>query len=328
MLYLILTIAEQGKTDTQYGKVNILLQGFISRYPVDDFALVSDQGYVAQNGGRIIRALLEIALSRKWAGSSFVLMGMSKAVEKKMWPFDHPLRQSSLRPEVLYNIERWADEWMIEDLAAMTGEELGNLIHMNEKHGTALQAATRQLPSVEINYALRPLGSDILKIAVRVHRSFVWDAKAHGTGEPFWLWIEDSDGATIRQLFHLLFRQSTEVLDVDFVVAIPNGKPPSSMTIRYVSDRWIGSQSELSVSFESLIMPAVSLSHTPRLDLPYLTTSALRDASLDSCLSGHIDGFNAIQSQILWSLVHTKMHSLICAPIGSGKSVMAQILAL
>lgn len=308
--------------------MNILLQGYISKYPVDDFALVSDQGYVAQNGGRIIRALLEIALSRKWAGSSFVLMGLSKAIEKRMWPFDHPLRQSSLRPEVLYNLERWADEWLIEDLAAMTGEELGNLIHMNEKHGTALLAAAKQLPAVEIDYALRPLGSDILKISVRVQKAFTWDSKAHGTGEPFWLWIEDSDGTTIRQLFHLLFRQSTEVTDIDFVVAIPNGMPPASMTIRYVSDRWIGSECEVLVSFENLVMPAASSSHTPRLDLPYLSPAALRDTALESCVSGQIDDFNAIQSQILWSLIHTKMHSLVCAPIGSGKSVMAQILAL
>lgn len=308
--------------------MNILLQSYISWLRVEDFALVSDQAYVAQNGGRIIRALLEIALSRKWAGSSLALMGMSKAVEKRMWPNDHPLKQSNLQHEVLHNIETWANDWMVEELATMTGEELGKLIHMNEKHGTAVLSAAQQFPSAEIQYSLRPLGSDVLKIAVRVHKSFNWNTKLHGSAEPFLLWIEDGDGATIRQLFHLLFRPATEVINVDFVISIPDGMPPTSMTLRYVSDRWIGAESEVSVSFESLLMPPASLSHTPRLDLPYLSPSALGDQAVELCLSDRIDGFNAIQTQILWSFMHTSMHSLICAPIGCGKSVMAQILAL
>ena len=80
-------------TITTQDKVNILLQGYVSRLPLDDFALISDSAYVAQNAGRIVRALLEIAVSRKWATVSAVLMGLSKAVEKRLWPFDQPLKQ-------------------------------------------------------------------------------------------------------------------------------------------------------------------------------------------------------------------------------------------
>jgi antiviral helicase SLH1 len=87
--------------------VNILLQGYISRQPVDDFALVSDAAYSAQNGGRIVRALLEIAISRKWASVSAVLMGMSKAIEKRLWPFDQPLKQFDLKYDIFYGLERW-----------------------------------------------------------------------------------------------------------------------------------------------------------------------------------------------------------------------------
>lgn len=38
----------QGGTDTDVGKVNILLQAYISKSPIEDFALVSDTAYVAQ----------------------------------------------------------------------------------------------------------------------------------------------------------------------------------------------------------------------------------------------------------------------------------------
>lgn len=38
----------QGGTDTSQGKVNILLQAYISKAYVEDFALVSDTGFVQQ----------------------------------------------------------------------------------------------------------------------------------------------------------------------------------------------------------------------------------------------------------------------------------------
>ena len=90
-----------GRNGYQPRKVNILLQGYISNAYVEDFVLVSDTAYAAQvctrkhglyefpekclltscidqNGGRIVRALLEIALSHKWANVSAVLMSSSR----------------------------------------------------------------------------------------------------------------------------------------------------------------------------------------------------------------------------------------------------------
>lgn len=37
-----------GGVENTYGKVNILMQAFVSRQSVDSFSLVSDQAYVAQ----------------------------------------------------------------------------------------------------------------------------------------------------------------------------------------------------------------------------------------------------------------------------------------
>lgn len=64
------------------GKVNILLQGYISKAPIDDFALVSDTNYVATNGSRVCRALFEIALSRSWPSAS-VILTISQMIEKR-----------------------------------------------------------------------------------------------------------------------------------------------------------------------------------------------------------------------------------------------------
>ncbi|PIL37268.1 hypothetical protein GSI_00961 [Ganoderma sinense ZZ0214-1] len=316
----------KGKTDTSAGKVNILLQAYISGCRPEDFALVSDQAYAAQNGGRIARGLLEIAISRKWANAAFVLMGISKAIEKRMWPYEHPLKQfEGLKADTLHNLERWADDYNISDLAEMSSEELGKLIHLNEKHGAAVRNAAKQFPTVRISYSLRPLGADVLKIAVKVERAYNWSSKIHGSVEPFWLWVEDHEGTNILQLSHLIFRQTTTFVDVDFVISVPKDKPPPSVTIRYVSDRWIGAEEELPVSLEDLIMPTWSESHTVRLDIPFLPLSVLRNPALQEVFSHKVHGLNAIQSQVYWSIVQTRSHALFCAPTGCGKSIIGQL---
>ena len=312
------------------GKVNILLQSYVSQHRLEDFALVSDQGYVAQNAGRIIRALFEIALSNKWARVSHVLAGLSKIIEKRMWPnVVHPLKQFNLQPQLLHNLSQWADDWIVEDLAMMDAGELGQLVHMNERHGSALKAAAQQFPTVKITWSLRPLGHDILKIPVRVERLFTWNPKAHGPTEPFWLWIEDSEGLEIAQIFNLSFRPATETVEVDFVLSLPDGRPPLNMVIRWISDTWVGAESEVVVPFESLVMPEYAENHTLRLDrLPLLHLNAIKNPLVQNAFAGRVSRFNAIQSQVLWSLLHTKLHSLICAPIGCGKSTLTQILAM
>lgn len=73
----------RGGTDSSAGKVNVLLQSYISKAYIEDFALVSDTGYVSQNAGRIVRALLDIALAKRWAPVSLVLLNMSKAIERE-----------------------------------------------------------------------------------------------------------------------------------------------------------------------------------------------------------------------------------------------------
>lgn len=306
--------------------MNILLQGYISRLPVEDFALVSDTAYAAQNGGRIVRALLEIAISRKWANVTAVLMGMSKAIEKRLWPFDQPLKQFKLKADIFYGLENWADDWTVAELAASTAAELGEMVHLNERHGEAILDSAKQFPTAQISYDLRPLGSDVLKIVVRVTRAFTWSAKVHGSVEPFWLWVEDHEGLNILQLSHLVFRQTTDVINVDFVISIPNGRPPPSVTIRFVSDRWMGAEDEVSIPLDSLVMPAPPTCHTPTLDLPFLSLSVIRNPTVEALFSTRLSTFNAIQTQTFWSLINTRLHALLCAPVGCGKSIIAQLL--
>lgn len=72
-----------GKTDSAHAKTNILLQAWISKANFEDFALVSDSAYVAQNSARICRALFKIALNRRWGNLCQVLLSLCKSIEKR-----------------------------------------------------------------------------------------------------------------------------------------------------------------------------------------------------------------------------------------------------
>lgn len=64
-------------------KTNILLQAYVSKANIEDFALVSDSAYVAQNAGRITRALFQMALNKRWGGLCERLLSLCKSVEKR-----------------------------------------------------------------------------------------------------------------------------------------------------------------------------------------------------------------------------------------------------
>jgi replicative superfamily II helicase len=82
-----------------------LLQSYISNAYLEDFALVSDCAYVAQNAGRIVRALFEIALNRNWGPTASVLLSINKAIEKRMWTFEHPLAQMGLPSMIIEKLQ-------------------------------------------------------------------------------------------------------------------------------------------------------------------------------------------------------------------------------
>ena len=67
-----------GAPDSKHGKVCVLLQAHISRARVDSFSLIADLNYVAQNAGRIGRAIFEICLRRGWAPAAEVALSLCK----------------------------------------------------------------------------------------------------------------------------------------------------------------------------------------------------------------------------------------------------------
>lgn len=318
-------IDETGGVETREDKVNILLQAYISQAYVEDFALVSDTLYVAQNGGRITRALFEIALSEKWAGVSSVLMGISKAIEKRMWPFQNPLYQFNLSQDILHHLQQWADDYSPQELLSKSAKELGDLIHMNERSGAALNKAAKQFPSANIQFRVRPLNSELVRLEVSVDAIFSWDTRLHGYVEPFWLWVEDIDGIDIIQIEHLMFRQDMLSLTSQFHFSVSQSSPTPQVKLRLVSDKWLGAETEIDVPLADIKMPYPCALRRHLLDLPLLPLTSLRLQVLQQNVGQKFGIFNAVQTQAFWPVVTSKRSVILSGPAGCGKSTLGYL---
>jgi activating signal cointegrator complex subunit 3 len=96
-----------GGIENSTGKVNCLIQMYVSRERVDGFSLISDMSYVAQNVVRIARALFEMTMKRGWPIMSGRLLNICKSLEKRLWHFQSPMRQfeGALTYDILQKIE-------------------------------------------------------------------------------------------------------------------------------------------------------------------------------------------------------------------------------
>ncbi|GAA5928999.1 hypothetical protein JCM3775_006708 [Rhodotorula graminis] len=315
----------RGGTDTSGGKVNVLLQAYISRAYIEDFALVSDTGYVAQNAGRIVRALLEIAMAKRWAPVTLTLLNMSKSIEKRMWPFSHPLAQFSLPPDLLYNIERWADDIPITDIAVMSDADFGALVHQNARLGSFAVAAARQFPSLAISATLQPLAHDLLRVRIELRKTFEWSEKQHGSLEAFWVWVEDDENLSILQLARTLVRPHSTTIHLTFT--IPVAKAPKSLCVRAISDRWIGAEEEHYVDLDGLVLPPVAPPHLPLLDLPLVATGdALGKQPHLRDLYGHeTPTLDPAQTQAFHTVFHSSSNVLLCSPSAPSRGTLLEL---
>lgn len=307
------------------GKVNILLQAHVTRCYVDDFALVSDMAYVAQNAARISRALVEIAVSKRFAETSRVLIDIGKCIDKRMWPFAHPLLQGGLSDKLLYDLDQRAGDVEIEDLAQMSAVEIGKMCHLNEKLGGVILKAARQFPRLSIGYSLQPLSSELLRIKIDLSHEFDWSNQLHGQAEPFWVWIEDDQQREILRIRRVYLRPNKPEFSLEMVIPInPATKIlPDALAIRIMSDRWVGSDTSAEVDLKGIILPSEPPPFTTLLDLPLLSTKSLELAYCSRFLPSHLD---PVETQCFHAINHTPADLLVCASdleIGRRMSMVA-----
>lgn len=241
-----------------------------------------------------------------------------------MWPFNHPLGQFGLPSDLMYNIERWADDLSLNEIAAMTDAEFGALIHQNERLGGFATSAARQMPSLAVSHDLQPITHDLLRIRLHLRRSFDWSENRHGTAEAFWVWIEDEDNLAILQLTRVLVRPSTTTIHQEFVVSVAN--LPKALHARIVSDRWMGAEDAHLIPLEHVVMPPPPPPHLPLLELPLLSASdALTDPILREHYLNESPVFDPVQTQAFHTLYHSSSNALLCAPSAPSRGTLLEL---
>lgn len=308
-------------------KVNVLLQAYISQLKLDGFALMVDMVFITQSAGRLMRAIYEICLHHGWAQLVDKALALCKMVDKRMWQSMTPLRQFRKIPEqVIKKIEK--KNLPFERLYDLNHNEIGELLRL-PKMGKPIHRYIRQFPRLELSVHVQPITRSTLKVELTITPDFQWEEKIHANSEAFWILVEDVDSEAI--LHHEYFLLKNKFAGDEHVVKffVPVFEPlPPQYFIRVVSDRWIGGETQLPVSFRHLILPERYAPPTELLDLQPLPITALRNQVFESLYSNKFPIFNPIQTQVFNAIYNSDDNVFVGAPTGSGKTICCEFAVL
>ncbi|CAD6202628.1 unnamed protein product [Miscanthus lutarioriparius] len=296
---------------------------YISCAPIDSSSLHSDAQYISQSLARIMRALFEICLHRGWSEMSSLLLQYCKAVDRKIWPHLHPLRQfdKDLSPQILWKLEERNVD--LDHLYEMEENEIGALIRFSHQ-GKLVKQYVGYFPYVNLSATVSPITRTVLKVDLHITPEFVWKDRYHGMSERWWIIVEDSENDTIyhSELFTLTKKMARGTpTKISFNVPIFEPHPPQYY-IRAISDSWLHAETLFTVSFHNLTLPQTQITHTELLDLKPLPLSALGNKTYEDLY--RFSHFNPIQTQAFHVLYHTDNNVLLGAPTGSGKTISAE----
>lgn len=304
-------------------KVNVLLQAYISQLKLEGFALMSDMVFITQSAARLMRAIFEIVLTRGWAQLADKTLTLCKMIDRRMWQSMTPLRQFKKMPdEIAKKLEKKHFPW--GRLYDLEPHELGELIRV-PKLGKTIHKFVHQFPKLELSTHIQPITRGTLRVELTITPDFQWDEKVHGQSEGFWVLIEDVDSELIlhHEFFLLKQKYSQDEHQLKFFVPVFEPLPPQYF-LRIVSDRWIGAETQLPVSFRHLILPEKNMPPTELLDLQPLPISALRQPKFESFYSQRFPQFNPIQTQVFNAVYNSDENVFVGAPTGSGKMTIAE----
>ena len=309
-------------------KINVLLQSYISRLKLDGFSLSSDMVYVTQSASRIMRSLFEVSLKRGWAQVAERCLNFCKMIDRRMWSTQSPLRQFKNIPEALIKkLEK--KDFTLERLYELNSQEIGELVRFPSQ-GKPIYGFVHQFPKLDLTASVQPITRTLLRVELTITPDFEYIPDYHGNSLSFWVLVEDVDGEQIlhHEMFVLKEKFSNDEHYLSFTVPLYEPLPPQYF-IKIISDRWIGSESLLPISFRNLILPEKYPPHNELLDLQPLPIAALKNLNYESIYKEiKFNQFNPIQTQVFNTLYNTDLNTLICAPTGSGKTICAEFAIL
>ncbi|XP_012853916.1 PREDICTED: activating signal cointegrator 1 complex subunit 3 isoform X2 [Erythranthe guttata] len=317
----------KGGPSSKHGKVSILIQLYISRGSIDSFSLVSDASYISASLARIMRALFEICLRRGWSEMTSFMLDYCKAVDRQIWPHQHPLRQFNrdISSDILRKLEERGVD--LDRLYEMEEKDIGALIRY-VPGGKLVKQYLGYFPMVQLFATVSPITRTVLKVDLTITPEFVWKDRFHGTAQRWWILVEDSENDHIyhSDLFTLTKKTAkAEPQKLSFTIPIFEPHPPQYI-IRAISDSWLHAESFYTISFQNLALPEAHTTHTELLDLKPLPVTALGNETYEALYK--FTHFNPIQTQAFHVLYHTNQNVLLGAPTGSGKTISAELALL
>ncbi|WLF80619.1 Pre-mRNA-splicing helicase BRR2 [Lodderomyces elongisporus] len=222
-------------------KISILFQTYISRLHLEGYALIADMIYIKQSADRLLHALYELAILKKWSSLAKYTLELAKMAKQRMWLCDSPLRQfGSLVPrDIIRASESSHLPW--SQYFNLTTEELAEVLYLKGGNARLAMQYISSFPKIEIvDYAVQPISDEFMRIKVEVRPEWDWIWEVHGRQEVFEVILEDCNG--LRLLLHrqVFVRQSQIGENRILEFHVPLSKPLSpNLILSFVSAKWV-----------------------------------------------------------------------------------------
>eukprot|EP01028_Stygiella_incarcerata_P002773 TRINITY_DN1524_c3_g1_i1.p1 TRINITY_DN1524_c3_g1~~TRINITY_DN1524_c3_g1_i1.p1 ORF type:complete len:2063 (+),score=572.47 TRINITY_DN1524_c3_g1_i1:42-6230(+) len=311
--------------DRPEGKVSLLLLAYIGRKRLDTSSLVSDTSFVVQNASRLFRGFFEICMKNGWVAHAHEILRLCRMVDRRLWEEEaHPLRQFEGRfPHFVMEKLEASGLNNIEDILAMSADEIGSLVRFQRAGKDILQAA-KEFPRIDAIFKITPITNSIVRVQVEIVPLFRWNQKYHGESEPFWLWIEDEFQTEVYHYQHFFISRKREEgnIQLDFVLPLHEMRK-RRMCLIVESDRWMHCMVKELLDVKDIFVDERRSPMTDLLPLAPLPVSILHHPQFQTAYP--FSFFNPIQTQIFHIMYHSDENALVGAPTGSGKTVSAEL---
>lgn len=311
------------------GKVAILLQLYISRWQGGNSdkhsSILSDLNYVSQNAGRLFRSLFEFALLQRYHTTACRLLDLCKCIDHQLWPTAHPLCQCCAWPR--------ANEQLEPILAEQDIRELKKQAHSSVylKNHPSLVKAILSFPLLVLqDCQIVPQARGILCLTLSLALADCQPEEKDSEALHYWLWIIDdaSDDIVYSELISIKRSASSKIV----TCYLSNVSTAGVYTIKLLSDRWLKADPP-SKKITDITWPVERAYYTELIEqLRPLSIAALHNPLLEQYYAqkdngtGVKDGhFNALITQSFHSVYYAEENILFCAPMGSGKQIIAEL---
>ena len=307
-------------------KVNVLLQSYISRLTLEGFALIADMVYVSQSASRLLRAIHEIVLSKRWSSLSKSTLELCKMVDRRMWLSNSPFRQFG--PSVPKEITRASEashlQWV--NYFNLDASELAEAINFRG-HSQRAYELLQHFPRLSASCYAQPITPTLLRLQVQVSPEWKWNKVFHGNAEQFLFLVEDCDGDRILYFDNFVVRSTSaeEEHFLDLTVPIFDTPQPYYF-VTFISEKWLNSLWRFPVDMTDMKIPRKFHPYTDLLDLEEV---AITELALPEFLETfNFSFFNKFQSQSFGALFGSNENILIGMSKGNGKTTCAELALL